>query len=573
MALKFKLISSCYQDATLRDKGDVDFMIEVDNWNDFGYCTTYHLHASKRLTRNTTRYLGFMNIMMPGQKASDGIILAKAYKINEEIFTELPNDVISISFSQDLYRGLSKVLTAKDQRIAFVNALHMLFGEDDPRYKDLAEDECFTTSILRNASMDSFALRKGKQYMFDEAVFYDFEKQKIKVQYAKADREIELDFNTPAGEWSIEEIPYGMIAFIGHNGCGKSTLLYLLAKLLYMSPTYRIDLQNEIKIEPNDVGISKLLLFSYSAFDNFLFPGRTVADYRLMAAGVESREGRFVYCGVRDVKQEIEGILKKHLPQKGEESKAEDERIIIKNERLDEIRLKPVNMLAAEFDTALTEIFRDRDKKRLWDEMLQRCEEKLPSLYADIFTLSIERTIFGSNAENAYMRYSTGVKFFLHTMSHIIAYNEDNSLLLFDEPENHLHPPMLSFMMNEIRIAIRETHSVMLVSTHSPVILQEMFAKNIYVVDRHGERLSFSKPDTETYGENFGYINNLVFHLNSDISNFHDLFDDLYIHWHCENIDSIDELIALYQHRLGCESLSSQMVAYLVNKHLNERTS
>jgi hypothetical protein len=128
-------------------------------------------------------------------------------------------------------------------------------------------------------------------------------------------------------------------------------------------------------------------------------------------------------------------------------------------------------------------------------------------------------------------------------------------------------------MMNEIRIAIRETHSVMLVSTHSPVILQEMFAKNIYVVDRHGERLSFSKPDTETYGENFGYINNLVFHLNSDISNFHDLFDELYIHWHCENIDSIDELIALYQHRLGCESLSSQMVAYLVNKHLNERAS
>ena len=154
-----------------------------------------------------------MNIMMPGQQTTDGPILEKAFKINEEIFTELPNDVVTISFSLDLYRGLSKVLTAKDQREVFMNAMHMFFGEDDSRYKRLAEDDCFTTSVLRNASMDSFALRKGRQYMFDEAVFYDFEKQKIKVHYAKADHEIELDFNTPAGKWSIKEIPYGMIAF------------------------------------------------------------------------------------------------------------------------------------------------------------------------------------------------------------------------------------------------------------------------------------------------------------------------------------------------------------------------
>ena len=111
---------------------------------------------------------------MPGQRTTDGIILTNTSKINEEIFIELPNDVISISFSQDLYRGLSKVLPTKDQRIQFVNAFHMMFGSDDPRYKELENDECFITSVLRNASMDSFALRKGKQYMFDEAVFYEF---------------------------------------------------------------------------------------------------------------------------------------------------------------------------------------------------------------------------------------------------------------------------------------------------------------------------------------------------------------------------------------------------------------
>ena len=568
MALKFKLIQNCFQDASVRDNGDVDFMIEVDNWNDFGYCTLYHIHASRRLTGSITQYLGFINIMMPGQKTTDGIILTKAFKINEEIFIELPNDVISISFSLDLYRGLSKVLPTKDQRIKFVNAFHMMFGSDDPRYKELENDECFVTSVLRNASMDSFALRKGKQYMFDEAVFYEFEKKKISVHYANADNAIELDFNTSAGEWSLEEIPYGMIAFIGHNGCGKSTLLYRLAKLLYMSPTDRKDLEHEIKIEPNDVGISKLLLFSYSAFDNFLFPGRTIAEYRLMAEGVVTREGRFVYCGVRDVKEEIESLLNKYLSQQFEKAKSEDKRIIINDERIDDIKLKTVNTLANEFCTAMQEIQKDKTKVRLWDAMVAHSEVKLPTLYADISRISYEISLFDSSSEQNYMQFSTGVKFFLHTMSHIIAYNEDNSLLLFDEPENHLHPPMLSFMMNEIRIAIRDTHSVMLVSTHSPVIIQEMFSNNVYVVNRIGDRLSFTKPATETYGENFGYINNMVFHLNSDISNFHELFDNLYIHWHCANIDTVEEVVELYQHRLGCESLSSQMVAYLANRHL-----
>lgn len=573
MALKFKLIQNCFQDASVRDNGDVDFMIEVDNWNDFGYCTLYHIHASRRLTGSITQYLGFINIMMPGQKTTDGIILTKAFKINEEIFIELPNDVISISFSLDLYRGLSKVLPTKDQRIKFVNAFHMMFGSDDPRYKELENDECFVTSVLRNASMDSFALRKGKQYMFDEAVFYEFEKKKISVHYANADNAIELDFNTSAGEWSLEEIPYGMIAFIGHNGCGKSTLLYRLAKLLYMSPTDRKDLEHEIKIEPNDVGISKLLLFSYSAFDNFLFPGRTIAEYRLMAEGVVTREGRFVYCGVRDVKEEIESLLNKYLSQQFEKAKSEDKRIIINDERIDDIKLKTVNTLANEFCTAMQEIQKDKTKVRLWDAMVAHSEVKLPTLYADISRISYEISLFDSSSEQNYMQFSTGVKFFLHTMSHIIAYNEDNSLLLFDEPENHLHPPMLSFMMNEIRIAIRDTHSVMLVSTHSPVIIQEMFSNNVYVVNRIGDRLSFTKPATETYGENFGYINNMVFHLNSDISNFHELFDNLYIHWHCANIDTVEEVVELYQHRLGCESLSSQMVAYLANRHLKEKRS
>ena len=52
--LHFRVIPVCYQDATHYNQGDVDFYVETDYWNDYGYCTTYQLHASKRLTGDKT---------------------------------------------------------------------------------------------------------------------------------------------------------------------------------------------------------------------------------------------------------------------------------------------------------------------------------------------------------------------------------------------------------------------------------------------------------------------------------------------------------------------------------------
>ena len=69
-------------------------------------------------------------------------------------------------------------------------------------------------------------------------------------------------------------------------------------------------------------------------------------------------------------------------------------------------------------------------------------------------------------------------------MLHIIAYCEDNAMLLFDEPENHLQAPLLSFMLAEIREILVKRKSVLLIATHSPVILQETLANNVREVMR-----------------------------------------------------------------------------------------
>lgn len=565
--LHFRVIPVCYQDATRYDQGDVDFYVETDYWNDYGFCTTYHLHASTRLTGSKTSYLGSMNIMKVGQTTNDANLLGKIFSLTEGVFTKLPEDYFMVSFSIELFKGVSLLLKSKEDRMLFLQSLNVMFDSSHPLYETVKNQDCFTNSVLRNSTMESFVLKKAKQIMFDEAVFYDLEQQTIEVTYQNAEASIRLDFKCPNGVTAIGSVPYGMIAFIGHNGCGKSTLLYDLASLIYTPPTQRFLLKDTIKMKPSDVGTTKLIMFSYSAFDNFRFPGNTLSDYRLMAEGVDSRQGRFIYCGVRDVKQEMEILIKQHI-ENAPDPNQRNNNTIIQEKRVNEVKLKPIQRLAEEFSTALNVISSNNDLTEAWNAMAEHCEEILPSLYQDLCHFSGTNLIWDSeNRINHYRNMSTGVKFFLHTMSHIYAYNEDNSILLFDEPENHLHPPMLSFMMNEIRRAIRRTHSIMLVSTHSPVILQEMFAKNIYVIRRDGDTFKFGHPLTETYGENFGYINRIVFGLNSDISDYHKVFSKIYNLNDCNMIDSTEEVISLYHEKLDCQQLSSQMIAYIANIH------
>lgn len=565
--LHFRVIPVCYQDATYHDQGDVDFYVETDYWNDYGYCTTYHLHASKRLTGDKTTYLGSMSIMKVGQTTNDANLLGQIFSPTKGVFSKLPEDYFMVSFSLELFKGVSLLLKLREDRMLFLQSLNVMFDSSHPLYETVRNQECFTSSVLRNSTMDSFVLKKAKQIMFDEAVFYDLEQQAIEVTYQNAQTPIRLDFKCPHGVSAVDSVPYGMVAFIGHNGCGKSTLLYDLASLIYTPPTQRFLLKDTIVMKPSDVGTTKLMMFSYSAFDNFRFPGNTLSDYRLMAEGVDSRQGRFIYCGVRDVKQEMEILIQKHI-ETAPDPNQKNNNTILQEKRVNDVKLKPVQRLAEEFSAALNVISANNELREEWNAMAERCEEILSSLYQDLRHFSGTSLIWNSDDRiEHYMNMSTGVKFFLHTMSHIYAYNEDNSILLFDEPENHLHPPMLSFMMNEIRRAIRKTHSIMLVATHSPIILQELFAKNIYVIDRTEGTLSFSHPLTETYGENFGYINRIVFRLNSDISDYHKVFSKIYTLNHCSQIESTEDVIRLFQEKLECPQLSSQMVAYIANIH------
>lgn len=146
----------------------------------------------------------------------------------------------------------------------------------------------------------------------------------------------------------------------------------------------------------------------------------------------------------------------------------------------------------------------------------------------------------------------------------VIASIEEDSLLLFDEPENHVHPPLLSFLLGVLRLVLYKYHSVMFISTHSPVIVQETFANNVYIIRRVEGKVKVKHPEIETYGANIGEVTTEVFNLTSEDISYYRLFEKLYRNWDMDDYDTPEKMLTHFANLLG-HGISEQLTAYLID--------
>ena len=328
---------------------------------------------------------------------------------------------------------------------------------------------------------------------------------------------------------------------------------------MYLFPEDRERLERKFcQIYPNDIGVERLILVSYSPFDNFTLP--TTSNYALcLAQGDHSAaDDRFVYCGIRDI----------HLEYNEQQANGQLKDIkYLQKDRQSITVVKTQERLAADFASAFKCLSEQTARYKIWLDVINKAEESMPDLAEKMKEIS-DKDSMDSWAE--YFRtLSTGYKFFFHSMSYILSFLEDGSLVLFDEPENHIHPPLLSFMMARYRELLSKYNSVMLVSTHSPVIIQELFADSVFKVYRDSGSIRIRKPDIETYGATFGEINAEVFGLTSDFSSFFKAIDTLYETWDLRKADSAETMLRNMQKRLK-RPVSDQVASYLISKFYDD---
>ena len=126
-------------------------------------------------------------------------------------------------------------------------------------------------------------------------------------------------------------------------------------------------------------------------------------------------------------------------------------------------------------------------------------------------------------AAKVFLKMRSGHAIVLLTITRLIEKAEEKTLILMDEPESHLHPPLLSAFTRALADLLHKINGVAIIATHSPVVLQEVPKSCVWKMRRTRLSAKVDRPELETFGENVGTLTREVFGLEVTKSGFHDV--------------------------------------------------
>ena len=186
--------------------------------------------------------------------------------------------------------------------------------------------------------------------------------------------------------------------------------------------------------------------------------------------------------------------------------------------------LKSLNDLYVEFVESLDICLSEVGKRRRWLSAIQTLESDDNFADMNLARLSdLEGDARKQAALSLQKRMSSGHAIVLLTITKLVARLEEKTLVLFDEPESHLHPPLLSALVRSLSELLYDRNAVAIIATHSPVVLQEIPKSCVWKINRVGLASSSSRPESETFGENVGLLTRDVFGLEVAKSGFNAL--------------------------------------------------
>ena len=332
----------------------------------------------------------------------------------------------------------------------------MLFRSDIAFFegiKDTFENHSgFKNSLRRHIEADK-AFNEAKNTLLNISFEQDF-KFKYNCLLDNANDKHSIYFNFE----EHDNLPFRIITLVGKNGTGKTQLLANLA--LDLSGLSRKKLKDDIFI-PSRPPFSKVIAISYSIFDKFTRP-------------IPSKSFSYKYCGLKD----------------------------------ENGRLLSGNKIVENYKNAIESII-IKNRQKSWDVTVSSI------LGVELTDYFYEELFENSNFEIVnYIKnnvLSSGQSFLMYVITEVIANIKPKSLLLFDEPEMHLHPNAISNLIRTLDNLLNKYDSYAIVATHSPIILQEIPSKYVKVLDRQGNSPMIYNLPLESFGENIEILTQEVF--------------------------------------------------------------
>lgn len=480
--------------SSTRDLGGADecFLL-TDNWDDYTYKTTFVLVYFD--TVGTRHDVGAVKIMR--------MSMSSGYTEIDSTFDDLHVDYASIGQNQEYYENL--VGLDETARLEILKVLKDAIW-DEERFSAFECERAFQTSLLRSVSARE--LKKFRAIIHEQAKLTPFH--------------FKYDFPSGANACIGVDVTPGAIpptnihVIIGRNGAGKTSLLRSISALLRGGGGQnrgQLTFFADDKQTGGKGSFANLVVVAFSAFDDF--------EPTWPSTGTKTGI-QYTYIGLR------------------------------KNLRLKNGRAEPRNKtptdLRKDFVSSTLKCLRSSRKPR-WRSAMHVLESD-PGFAA----LQLERLgdlpqeDFEPGAAALFDAASSGHKIVLLTMTQLVELVGERTLVLIDEPEAHLHPPLAASFIRALSDLLVHRNGVAILATHSPVIVQEVPRTCVSLLFRSGDNVEVERPQIETFAENVGLLTREIFRVELTESGYHALIAKA-----VERSDTVNQALEEFGGNLGAE--------------------
>lgn len=505
--------------------------LQPDNWDDHGYKTLFSLDVFDG--QGKRQYIGSVKIGIIGQTEgwTEKEIPAQFDELND-VFYSLGQDA-------DYYKNIGDKLS-DETAVSVLTALRDV-SYDFTRLASVREERAFNKSLLRNVNYASIVQQFRRIIKHEvELTNYDFFYEKPANDYYSG---IKVEFKVEPHAKPSSNIHI----IIGRNGVGKTTLLNNMAESLLPNSGgiketgfFAARLPNGVNKPLREDYFAGVVSVSFSAFDPFTPPD----DQSDLNLGM-----RYSYVGLKKRNYQKESV---------------------------QSNLKNSNELCLDFITSIKLCLSQSAKRDRWLNSIRVLESDsnfgemdLPRLITSYNNdFSEEKLKFCEFASFLFSKMSSGHAIVLLSMTKLVETVEEKTLVLLDEPESHLHPPLLSAFTRALSNLLVDRNGVAIIATHSPVVLQEVPKSCVSILRRIQLSLNVDRPESETFAENVGVLTREVFGLEVTKSGFHNLLEAS-----VKQGKSYEEIEKEYQYQLGFEgkAILRSMVLYRDSKSETKR--
>jgi ABC-type branched-subunit amino acid transport system ATPase component len=446
-----------------------------DDWNDYSYFTAYGILYVDAKGQHIN--LGGTKIGFYGQQERE-----RKLKIGDN-FDQIYEDHFSVGYNDDYYDGLNKLDANIRDKI--------LFGLNDiAKIPSILErvvyEDVFKISFLRGLSLQTIEGQFTRMAM-GGARLTPFHFNFVTPSNI-TNKSITISFNV----YPLSLPPTNIHVLIGRNGAGKTSMINNMINCL-MEKGPKNELGSFIFEKDNTEEIerfSNLVCITFSAFDEFEHP----IEQKDKSLGIN-----YSYIGLKSVQDD--GAT---------------------NDLID------LSTLTNEFIKSISNC-KTTFRTSRWKEAILTLYSDPNFKYENIAELIEIKNVdeLNSAAKDLFKKLSSGHKIVLLTITRLVEKLEERSLVLIDEPESHLHPPLLSSFMRALSELMIDRNAVSIIATHSPVILQEVPKSCVWKLRRVDTELTAERLQIESFGENVGVLTQEVFGLEVTDSGFHKILKHL----------------------------------------------